>query len=85
MINLKNYIETHKERFLEELISLLKIPSISADSAYKNDVIRTAEVIKTSLEDAGCDTVEICETLVHNERQNNQQAKGGCKPCLHGW
>lgn len=62
MINLKNYIETHKERFLEELISLLKIPSISADSAYKNDVIRTAEVIKTSLEDAGCDTVEICET-----------------------
>ena len=34
----KAYIEEHKDRFLQELIELLKIPSISADSAYKNDV-----------------------------------------------
>ena len=58
----KSYIEQHKDRFLNELLELLKIPSISADSAYKNDVIKTAEAIEQSLLEAGCDTVEICET-----------------------
>lgn len=62
MKSAKDYIETHKERFLQELIDLLKIPSISADSAYEKDVIATADVIKQRLEEAGCDTVEICET-----------------------
>ena len=58
----KSYIEQQKDRFLNELLELLKIPSISADSAYKNDVIKTAEAIEQSLLEAGCDTVEICET-----------------------
>ena len=62
MKSAKDYIETHKDRFLQELIDLLKIPSISADTAYEKDVIATAEVIKQRLEEAGCDTVEICET-----------------------
>lgn len=62
MKSAKPYIEEHKDRFLTELIELLKIPSISADSAYKNDVIKTAAIIKESLIKAGCDTVEICET-----------------------
>ncbi len=62
MNSIKTYIKTHKNRFIEELISLLKIPSISADSAYKKDVLYTAELIKASLQNAGCDTVEICET-----------------------
>ncbi|KJD36958.1 peptidase dimerization domain protein [Tamlana sedimentorum] len=62
MQNIQSYITEHKERFLNEIIELLKIPSISADSAYKNDVLKTANVVKTSLEKAGCDTVEICET-----------------------
>jgi acetylornithine deacetylase/succinyl-diaminopimelate desuccinylase-like protein len=62
MKSAKPYIEEHKQRFIDELIELLKIPSISADSAYKDDVIKTAEMVKTSLEKAGCDTVEICET-----------------------
>jgi acetylornithine deacetylase/succinyl-diaminopimelate desuccinylase-like protein len=72
MNSIKPYIETHKDRFLNELIELLKIPSISADSAYKNDVLKTAEVIKISLEKAGCDTVEICKTdgypIVYGEK-----------------
>lgn len=72
MNSAKNYIEENKERFLNELIDLLKIPSISADSAYKKDVIATAEVVKTSLEKAGCDLVEICETpgypIVYGEK-----------------
>jgi acetylornithine deacetylase/succinyl-diaminopimelate desuccinylase-like protein len=58
----KTYVEKHKKRFLNELIYLLKMPSISADSAYKKDVVQTADVVAKSLKDAGCDTVEICET-----------------------
>ncbi|MFT4850211.1 MAG: acetylornithine deacetylase/succinyl-diaminopimelate desuccinylase-like protein [Sediminicola sp.] len=62
MKSAKTYIIKNKQRFLEELIELLKIPSISADPAYKQDVIDTSVVIKTRLEEAGCDHVEICET-----------------------
>ncbi|MEC8537011.1 MAG: peptidase dimerization domain protein, partial [Bacteroidota bacterium] len=62
MKELKTYIETHRERFLNELFSLLKLPSISADSAYKNDTIKTAHFVANSLREAGCDKVEICET-----------------------
>ena len=72
MNDIKNYIEENKDRFLNELIDLLKIPSISADSAYAGDVAKTAEAIKESLEKAGCDTVEICETegypIVYGEK-----------------
>ncbi|OED46597.1 peptidase dimerization domain protein [Flavobacteriaceae bacterium (ex Bugula neritina AB1)] len=62
MQNIQTYIQEHKDRFLHELIELLKLPSISADSAYEQDVIKTADKIKKSLESAGCDLVEICET-----------------------
>lgn len=62
MQNITTYINQHKERFISELIELLKIPSISADSAYKKEVLKTAETVKISLEKAGCDTVEICQT-----------------------
>lgn len=62
MKNIKPYILDNKDRFIEELIELLKIPSVSADPAYSQDVIDTAEIVKKSLEDAGCDFVELCET-----------------------
>ncbi|QXP60249.1 dipeptidase [Olleya sp. HaHaR_3_96] len=62
MKNIKSYVQENKQRFLDELIELLKIPSISADSAYKADTINTADVVAKSLKDAGCDVVEICET-----------------------
>ncbi|MBV7269605.1 dipeptidase [Winogradskyella luteola] len=72
MQNINSYIKVNKQRFLDELIELLKIPSISADSAYKADVLKTAEVIKTRLKKAGCDHVEICETdgypIVYGEK-----------------
>ncbi len=72
MKSAKPYIEKNKDRFLDELIELLKIPSISADPAYKKDVIKTAEAVKKQLEKAGCDTVEICETpgypIVYGEK-----------------
>ena len=62
MKNIKSYVQENKQRFLDELIELLKIPSISADSAYKQDTINTADVVAKSLKEAGCDVVEICET-----------------------
>lgn len=62
MENIKAYIAEHKDRFINELIDLLKIPSISADTAYAKDVIATAESVKKSLVNAGCENVEICET-----------------------
>ena len=62
MTTIKTYIKDNKERFLNELIELLKIPSISADSAYKKDVLLTADFVAESLKKAGCDLVEICET-----------------------
>ncbi|MDP2686527.1 MAG: dipeptidase [Aequorivita sp.] len=72
MKSAKSYIEKNKNRFLDELIELLKIPSISADSAYKKDMLKTAEAVKKQLEKAGCDTVEICETpgypIVYGEK-----------------
>ncbi len=72
MKSAKSYIEKNKERFLDELVALLKIPSISADSAYKNDVLKTAEAVKIQLKKAGCDTVEICDTpgypIVYGEK-----------------
>jgi len=72
MENINNYIQQNKERFINELIELLKIPSVSADSAYSQDVIDTSEAVKRSLEKAGCDKVEICETdgypIVYGEK-----------------
>ena len=62
MDNIKAYIQEHKDRFINELLELLKIPSISADAAYSKDVINTAEAVKISLEKAGCKIVEIFET-----------------------
>ena len=65
MSDLKKYVEDHRERFVQELIDLLKIPSISADSTYKGDLLKTAEVVKKSLIEAGCENAEIIETPGH--------------------
>jgi len=62
MNNIKTYVNDNKDRFIAELIELLKIPSISADANYKEDVLKTADAVKISLEKAGCDKVEICKT-----------------------
>ena len=62
MNSIQSYIKDHKNRFLNELIELLKIPSISADPAYKKEVLNTANFVLESLKKAGCDQVEICKT-----------------------
>jgi len=59
---MKEYIENNKERFLEELIELLKIPSISADDKYKDETVRAAEAVKDSLLKAGVDSAKLFPT-----------------------
>ncbi len=56
------YLSQHKERFLSELIDLLKIPSISADTAYTQDVLHCAEAVAQAMKNAKIENVEICET-----------------------
>jgi acetylornithine deacetylase/succinyl-diaminopimelate desuccinylase-like protein len=55
-----NYINENRQRFVDELFELLRIPSISADPAYKNDVLKCADVVAGFLKNAGADHVEIC-------------------------
>ena len=62
MQNISTYVKDNKQRFIDELIELLKIPSISADSAYKEHTFNTADAVAESLKKAGCDNVEICPT-----------------------
>jgi acetylornithine deacetylase/succinyl-diaminopimelate desuccinylase-like protein len=65
MSNIKTYVNDNKDRFINELIDLLKIPSVSADPKYAADVRRCAEAVKQSLLNAGVDSAEICETKGH--------------------
>ena len=62
MQNISTYVKDNKQRFIDELIELLKIPSISANSAYKEHTFNTADAVAESLKKAGCDNVEICPT-----------------------
>jgi acetylornithine deacetylase/succinyl-diaminopimelate desuccinylase-like protein len=62
MKEVSEYIKANKSRFINELIELLKIPSISADSAYKGDVMNAAESVRKSLEEAGAHNTELCQT-----------------------
>ena len=55
-------IQENKQRYLDELFDLLRIPSVSADPAYKDDVFKTADEVAKRLSEAGADNVEICET-----------------------
>lgn len=63
MVN--QYIESNKQRFLDELIELLKIPSISADSNYTGDVRNMANALMIKLEEAGAENLELIETDGH--------------------
>jgi acetylornithine deacetylase/succinyl-diaminopimelate desuccinylase-like protein len=72
MSKINDYIHSHKDRFISELLELLRIPSISADPAFKNDVYKAAEFVKEKMIAAGADKVEICETagypIVYGEK-----------------
>ena len=60
---MKDYIEKNEERFLEELFSILRIPSISAKPEHKADMYLCAEAIADLLCEAGADEAGVCETM----------------------
>jgi len=64
-MNHSEYLEQNKDRFLNELLEILRIPSVSADSKYAEDVKRTAAFVAEKLKAAGADNVEICPTAGH--------------------
>lgn len=59
------YLEANKQRFLNELLELLRIPSVSADSTFKADVRRAAEYVREKLTAAGMDSAQLYETPGH--------------------
>ena len=59
---IETYIKEHKDRFLEELFGLLRIPSISTVSAHKPDMYRAADYWKNLLLEAGAERAEVFET-----------------------
>lgn len=61
----KEYQEKHKERFLNELLDLLRIPSISARTENNEDMITCAEAVKKSFLEAGADHAVIYKTEGH--------------------
>lgn len=65
MEKVQSYIASHKDQFLKELFELLRIPSVSADSKYKDDVQKAADFISRNLTAAGAEKVEICQTKGH--------------------
>ncbi len=80
MKNTLAYIETNKERFVEELFDLLRIPSISAQpSLHKEDMVRCAEWLAASLVKAGADTAQVMPTngnpVVYAEKIINPEAR----------
>src|SRR5690606_2654833 len=72
MLTIKEYVQSNKDRFLEELFALLRFPSISADSKYKEDIVKTANFVADKLKEAGADQVEVCPTagnpIVYGEK-----------------
>ncbi|WP_242929418.1 dipeptidase [Pontibacter vulgaris] len=69
---MNQYISENKDRFVNELLDMLRIPSVSADPKFKQDVIRTAEFVAEKIREAGADHVELCETagypIVYGEK-----------------
>ena len=62
---MKQYIEQNNERFLQELFSLLRIPSISSETAHRSDMYRCAERLVELLKEAGADRAAVHETSGH--------------------
>ena len=72
MQDIKQYVEEHKQRMLDELFELLRYPSVSADPKYKKAVLDTADLVAKKLREAGAENVEVCATagypIVYGEK-----------------
>jgi len=61
----RDYQEKNKDRFLEEMLELLRIPSVSAKSEHKADMRRCAEAVRQRMLEAGADSADVYETAGH--------------------
>jgi len=61
----KDYQLANKDRFLEELLELLRIPSISARSEHRDDMVKCAEAVRLRLQEAGADKTAVYTTEGH--------------------
>lgn len=61
----KDYQSEHQQRFLDEMLELLRIPSVSAKSEHKEDMRKCADLVRQRLLDSGCDKAEVMETAGH--------------------
>ena len=75
MEDIKKYIENNKQRFLDELFELIRIPSISSEQKHKDDMKKMAQALKQKLLDAGADKAEVMPTdgnpVVYGEKMVN--------------
>jgi len=65
MQDLKQYIENNRDRFLEELFQLIRIPSISGEEKHKDDMWRASEKWKEMILEAGAYKAEVMKTRGH--------------------
>jgi len=72
MTSIKKYIEINRDRFLEELFELIRVPSVSSKEENKPDMLRAAGMIKAYLEKAGAERAEVFSTagnpIVYGEK-----------------
>ena len=59
----QDYIEKNKDKFLNELFEFIKIPSISADIKFKQEVLKAASFLEENLKKIGADNVQVFQTL----------------------
>jgi len=62
MEDIKKYIEDNKQRFLDELFEVIRIPSISSEKEHKDDMKKAADHLKQKLLDAGAEKAEVMPT-----------------------
>ncbi len=62
MKKVQDYLSDNKERFLDELLEMLRIPSVSADPKQAHEMQKMAQIVKQRFEEAGMDNAEICPT-----------------------
>ena len=78
----QHYIKENSKRFLDELLEFLRIPSISADTKYKDDVLRAATWLSDELKRIGMEGVEIVPTKGHPVVIGEKKAKEGAPTVL---
>ena len=79
---MKAYIQQNKERFFEELFSLLRIPSVSAKPEHKEDMYRCASRLRELLLEAGADSAAVYETTGHPVVYGRKDVPGAEKTVL---